>query len=100
MCRVNWLSSDVLAVQLQPRQQTLLQLFAISATTGARVLLLEEHDAAWINLNDLFSVVKHTYVSLWRSQLAAMSSCGDVYEGCYLLERVNRNSPAISPSRQ
>ena len=34
MCRVNWLSSDVLAVQLQPRQQTLLQLFAISATTG------------------------------------------------------------------
>ncbi len=57
MARVGWLSAGVLAVQLQPRQQTLLQLFAIDAVTGKRTLLLEERDSSWVNLNDLFSVV-------------------------------------------
>ena len=51
---VNWPSQGALTVLVQNREQTMQELLRIDAATGQTQRLLEEHDAAWLNLDQDF----------------------------------------------
>lgn len=53
LARVDWLDADRLAVQLEDRAQSRLDLVAVDATTGASTPLLQETSDVWINLHDV-----------------------------------------------
>lgn len=55
LARVTWLPGNRLAVQIQNRQQTQLDLFIYDIQTGHRILLLTEQNSTWVNLHDMFT---------------------------------------------
>jgi len=68
LARVDWLSPDVVAVQIEDREQTRLDLAAVDAATGeSRPLLTEESDV-WINLHDTFRPLGGGETFLWASE--------------------------------
>jgi dipeptidyl-peptidase-4 len=67
LARVDWLSSDVLAVQVEDRAQSRLDLLSVEASTGASSLLLTEESDVWINLHDAFRPLSDDSF-LWASE--------------------------------
>jgi dipeptidyl-peptidase-4 len=60
LARVNW-SKDgkTLYVQRESRDQTTLDLLAVDPATGVSRVLITEHSAPWLNLNDDFRALKN-----------------------------------------
>lgn len=58
LARVNWLADGQLAVQIENRAQTHLDLLAYDVTTGQAQSLLREESKIWINLHDIFHSIK------------------------------------------
>jgi dipeptidyl-peptidase-4 len=54
LARVDWMDDRRLAVQLEDREQSQLDLVAVDAATGAATPLLQETSDVWINLHDAF----------------------------------------------
>lgn len=52
LARVDWLDAERLAVQLEDREQSRLDVVTIDAATGAATPLLQETSDVWINLHD------------------------------------------------
>lgn len=70
LARVDWLSPEVLAAQVENRDQTRLDLVAIDPADGSsRVLLTEESDV-WINLHDVLRPLGDGATFLWASERA------------------------------
>ncbi len=67
LARVAWLPNGSLAVQLENRQQTRLDLTAFDPASGQRRLLLSETSDVWINLHDQFKPLKQGGF-LWASE--------------------------------
>jgi dipeptidyl-peptidase-4 len=67
LARVDWLSADRLAVQVEDRAQSRLDLLSVDASTGASSLLLTETSDVWINLHDCFRVLSEDSF-LWASE--------------------------------
>ncbi|NBX58046.1 MAG: hypothetical protein EBT64_06185 [Gammaproteobacteria bacterium] len=75
LARVNWFpDSSALAVQRQPRDQKLLQLWRIDASSGAGRLLIEERSDTWVDLHDELTFLKQRPAFIWSS---ARSAGGD-----------------------
>jgi dipeptidyl-peptidase 4 len=68
LARVNW-SSDgkTLYVQRESRDQTTLDLLAVDPTSGASHVIITEHSAPWINLNDDFWALRNGNF-IWGSE--------------------------------
>jgi dipeptidyl-peptidase 4 len=66
LARVNWLGPDRLIVQVQNRQQTQLDLYALDPATGEKSLLFRESSEVWINLHDLFRPLRRGF--LWAAE--------------------------------
>jgi dipeptidyl-peptidase-4 len=68
LARVNWFpDSSALAVQRQPRDQKLLQLWRVDASSGAGRLLIEERSDTWIDLHDELTFLKQRPAFIWSS---------------------------------
>jgi len=57
LARVDWLDAGRLAVQVENREQTRLDVLAVDAATGASAPLLHEESDVWINLHDVLRPV-------------------------------------------
>ena len=71
LARVGWFPDGSLAVQVENREQTSLDLFRFDARTGRGSRLLRETNETWINLHDLFKPLgKGGYKGgfLWASE--------------------------------
>jgi dipeptidyl-peptidase 4 len=66
LARVDWLGADRLAVQLEDRAQSRLDLLAVDAATGAATPLLTETSDVWINLHDALRPLPDGF--LWMSE--------------------------------
>ncbi len=68
LARVDW-SRDgkTLYVQRESRDQSTLDLLAVNPATGASHLLITEHNAPWINLNDDFRALRNGNF-IWGSE--------------------------------
>jgi dipeptidyl-peptidase-4 len=58
LARVNWFPDGTLAVQVENRAQTALELIRFDPRTGLGQSLLHETSEVWINLHDLFKPLK------------------------------------------
>lgn len=58
LARVDWLPDGTLAVQVENREQTRLDLLRCDPHTGRREILLSERNPVWINLHNLFRPLK------------------------------------------
>jgi len=68
LARVNWFpDSTALAVQRQPRDQKLLQLWRVDANSGAGRLLIEERSDTWVDLHDELTFLKQRPAFIWSS---------------------------------
>ena len=68
LARVNWFpDSSALAVQRQPRDQKLLQLWRVDASSGAGRLLIEERSDTWVDLHDELTFLKQRPAFIWSS---------------------------------
>jgi dipeptidyl-peptidase 4 len=71
LARVDWLPDGSLAVQVQNRAQTGLDLVRFDPQTGARTLLLRETGEPWINLHDAFRPLaepQYAGAFIWASE--------------------------------
>lgn len=69
LARVDWLSSDRLAVQVEDRAQSRLDVVAVDAATGTTTPLLQETSDVWINLHDVLRPIPNGGGSfLWASE--------------------------------
>ena len=58
LARLAWLTPEVMVIQLQNRDQNILDVNAVHAASGKSSLLLREcTPAGWINLHDLLTVL-------------------------------------------
>ncbi len=60
LARVDWQPDGSLCVQLENREQTKLELLRFDPQGNERQTLLEETNAVWINLHDMFKPLKQT----------------------------------------
>jgi dipeptidyl-peptidase-4 len=68
LARVNWFpDSSALAVQRQPRDQKLLQLWRVDANSGTGRLLIEERSDTWVDLHDELTFLKQRPAFIWSS---------------------------------
>jgi dipeptidyl-peptidase 4 len=67
LARVNWLADGCLAVQVENREQTRLDLLRIDTQGGAVTRLIREENSIWINLNDCFHPMKDGRF-IWASE--------------------------------
>lgn len=67
LARVDWFPDGSLAVQIENRAQTRLDLLRYDPHTGKGHLLLGEENDTWINLHDLFKPLKNG-LFLWGSE--------------------------------
>jgi dipeptidyl-peptidase 4 len=71
LARVDWLPDGSLAVQVQNRAQTVLDLVRFDLQAGTRTLLLRETGEPWINLHDAFRPLaepQHAGAFIWASE--------------------------------
>jgi dipeptidyl-peptidase-4 len=69
LARFNWLpDSKTIAVQTLNRLQSELKLFLADRETGAAKPILEEHQPAWININDTLYFLKNSSRFIWMSE--------------------------------
>jgi dipeptidyl-peptidase-4 len=68
LARVTWDGPVTLLVQVLNRAQTALRLYRFDAQSGARTLLVENRDTAWVNLHDDLKVVEETGEFVWSSE--------------------------------
>ena len=69
LVRFNWLpDSSQIAVQTMNRPQSHLKLFFTDRATGSSTLVLEEHQPAWVNLNDTPYFLKNSKRFIWMSE--------------------------------
>jgi len=84
LARVNWFpDSSALAVQRQPRDQKLLQLWRVDASSGAGRLLVEERSNTWVDLHDELTFLKQRPAFIW-------SSARSGYDHLYLFDYEGR----------
>ncbi len=97
--RVGWLTPDLVAVQLENREQTRLDLVAVDAGTGATRPLLTEKSDVWINLHDVLRPLEDGSTFLWASERTGFrhlevrntadgSAVRTLTEGEWMVERV------------
>ncbi len=97
--RVDWLASELVAVQVENREQTRLELMAVDAGTGAARPLLTEDSDVWINLHDVVRPLGNGETFLWASEregyrhleirtMADGSRVRTLTDGDWLVERV------------
>lgn len=67
LARVVWMPDGSLAVQVENRQQTRLQLLRFDPQSAQRTTLLSESNQIWINLHDLFKPLERGGF-LWASE--------------------------------
>jgi len=69
LARVDWLAGDRVAVQLENREQTRLDVVAVDPSTGTATPLLQEESDVWINLHDVLRPIPDGSGSfLWASE--------------------------------
>ena len=68
ICRINWFKdSQHLAVQIQSRNQQLLELHKLHLPTNTSQVLITEQSDTWINLNNNFTALKDN-AFIWGSE--------------------------------
>ncbi|MFQ5706839.1 MAG: S9 family peptidase [bacterium] len=69
LARVKWLpDNERLAVQTMNRAQTDLDLYLVAAQTGQAKHIMNEHDDAWVNINDDLYFLKDGKHFIWQSE--------------------------------
>ncbi|HET8626770.1 MAG TPA: S9 family peptidase [Thermomicrobiales bacterium] len=68
LARVDWLPDGDLAVQVENRAQTVLDLLRCNPRTGRATPLLREASDIWINLHDCFTPLRTTGGFIWASE--------------------------------
>ena len=68
LARVDWLNAQQLLVQRQSRDQKLLDLLLVDASTGSARTILTEKSDSWINLHDSLKPLEDGRRFLWASE--------------------------------
>lgn len=68
LARVDWLDSTTLAVQVEDRRQSRLDVVRVDVTTGVATTLLTETSDVWINLHHVLRPLRDGTLFLWASE--------------------------------
>jgi dipeptidyl-peptidase 4 len=94
LARVHWLPDGGLLAELENREQTRLDLVRFDLRTGARTLLLSEHNNVWINLHDGFHALENGQGELAGGFLWASEKTG--FRHLYLHDRDGKELRALT----
>ena len=102
LARVNWMTGNVLTVQVLNRLHTKLKILKFDIKTGERSVILEEEHDTWINLNDCFTPLdrssKFSGGFIWGSERTGFrhlylhdtngNLLGAITEGDWMVEQI------------
>ncbi|KAM6555570.1 hypothetical protein CsatB_002589 [Cannabis sativa] len=102
LARVNWMTGNVLTVQVLNRLHTRLKILQFDIRTGEREVMLEEEHPTWINLHDCFTSLDRTSTFyggfIWASERTGFrhlylhdtngNLLGAITEGDWMVEQI------------